>query len=182
MMIFMIIAGGLLFLLFVPIPLMVSYRGEVEVRTGIIYPFFKVFSTDTPKGQKKEKKQKEKKPIDKHMLWDLVKKIPGHIRYLLTVTKMQIYVTVGHEDPADLALLYGGTNAVLDVLGAALSSIYPREKWDVSVMADFDSAQTSVVGVARAYTNLCRVIYVLISFVFSGILLSSKTEGAENDG
>ncbi len=184
MKVFLIVAAILLFLLFMPLTLQISYLKEVQVRAGIFYPFLTVFATGRPKKEKKkkEKPQKEKAPIDKRLLWDLIKRIPGHMRRLLTVTKLKLRVSVGHEDPGDLALIYGSANAVLDTAAAALAPIYPREKWDVAILADFDSTQTTVEGIARAYTNLWRIIYVLISLLFCGILSLSKSEGVEKNG
>lgn len=191
MKIFLIIAAIVLLLLFVPLSLQLSYRDEIVVRIGVFYPFIKAFSTGrTTKLKKKEKKEqrrKEKVSVDKKALWDLVKRFPGYFRRLLTVTKLHLNIQVGHEDPGDLALIYGSANAIVDTAAAVLSPIYPREKWKVLIIPDFNSERTSIEGKVCAYTNFWRIIYVLISLLICGILSVSKSavkygEGVEKNG
>ncbi len=177
-----IVVGVLAFLLFVPLSLGVDYKEELTVSVGLFAPFIRVFSTGKPpkkKNKEGQKPQNERAPIDKHLLWELVKEIPGHVRRLLTVQKLKLDVSVGHEDPGNLALLYGTAHAALDTVAVALSPIYPKEKWIVRVDADFNSKQTVIRGSARAYTNLWRIFYVLISLFFCGILKLKSPTGDE---
>lgn len=182
MKIFLIIAAVLLFLLFMPLILKFNYEGELSVYVGIFVPFLKVFSTEAPKKKKKRKKKKvkpqqEKAPINKQMIWDLIKKIPHHMRRLLTVTKLKLHIRVGNEDPADLAMVYGSANAIVDTAASVLSPVYPREKWNVEIIPDFQFDRLEIKGIVKAYTNLWRIISVLISVLFCGILsLSGKNK------
>lgn len=170
---FLIIAAVFLFLLFMPLILKFNYVGELSVYVGIFVPFLKVFSTEKPKKEKRRKKKKpqqEKAPIDKHMIWELIKKIPHHMRRLLTVTKLKLHIRVGNDDPADLAMIYGSANAVVDTAASVLSPIYPREKWKVEIIPDFQFDRLEIKGTVKAFTNLWRIISVLISLLFCGIL------------
>ena len=180
----LIIGAILLFLLFVPLALQISYEKEVAVRAGVLFPFIRVFSTEGEKKEKKQEKkpQEEKEPIDKRLLWDLIKKIPHHIKRLLTIQKLWLYIRVGNEDPADLALIYGTANAVVDTAASVLSPIYPREKWKVEILPDFDFDRLEIKGGARAYTNLWRIICVLISLLFCGILSIRNQEKEKENG
>lgn len=183
MKVFLIIAAILLFLLFVPLTIQFSYKGELTVWVGILFPFIRVFpyKKKSISKKKKERPQKEKVSLDRHALWDLIKRIPGHIRRLLTIKKMQLNVRVGNEDPGDLALMYGTANAIVDTAASVLSPIYPREKWQVEIIPDFNSEKTEAEGTALTYTNLWRIIYVLISLLFCGIL-SITEKGVEKNG
>ena len=183
MKILLIVLAVLAFLLFVPLCIRLTYKGELSVYVGVLVPFIRVFSTGAELKNKKEKpkrkkEQKEKNTVDKGALWELVKQIPGHMKRLLTVQKLKLFVRVGHQDPGDLALLYGTANAVVDTAAVTLSPIYPREKWQVEILPDFDAETTQIEGQADAYTNLWRIIYVLISLLFCGIL-NVKSQAGE---
>ncbi len=166
-----IILGLILLVFLMPLSVRICYDNELSIKVGVVFPMIRLYPTEKKeKHQKKSIKDNSKESVDLRLIWNIVKQVPRHIRRLLTIHKLQLRLQIGHEDPGDLALLYGSASAVLDSLAAVLSPIYPRENWKVDLLPDFDSDQTIISGKVEARTNLWRIIYVLISLLICGIL------------
>lgn len=179
-------------LLLLPIVAKIDYNGAFEIRVGFITPFMKIYPThfNRKKGKKKNKSQKKKDnqkekaklKLDRALIFGLLKKFPGYFKRLLVIRKIEFDGVIGNEDPADLALTYGGVSAALESAAAVISPLYPVEKWKVRLEADFEKQESEIKGLLLAHTNLLRIVAVLISFVFYAIMNNNDDEGDQNNG
>ncbi len=98
----------------------------------------------TEKKQKKQIQQKEKAPLTEvipeitRLVKYLLGKFLGHLR--IDITK--IYISVGSDNAATTAIMYGIINqaaaALLDIL-SAITNVKKDRKSEISVVADFTS-------------------------------------------
>lgn len=185
------VAAALLLLLLMPIAAKISYSGALEIRVGVFRPFFKIFPArpkrkkEKKKGPKKNKsqntkdnqKEKVKMKLDRALIFGLLKKFPGYFKRLLVIGRIEFDGVIGNEDPADLALTYGGVSAALESAAAALSPLYPIEKWKVRLKADFERQESEIHALLTAHTNLLRIFAVLISFGIYVMINNSNDKG-----
>lgn len=178
------IGAAVLLLLIVPIVAKIAYNGAFEIRVGIFKPFLKIYpvrfgkkkeknkDSKKNKSQKKMDNQKErvKRKLDRALIFGLLKKFPGYFKRLLIIKVIEFDGVIGNEDPADLALTYGGVSAALESATAVIAPLYPVEKWKVRLEADFDKQESEIQGLLIAKTNLLRIVAVLISFAFYAIM------------
>ncbi len=177
------IGAAVLLLLIMPIVAKIDYQGAFEIRVGLFFPFLKIYpihprKKDKKKGSGKNKskkkkdnqKEKAKLKLDRALIFGLLKKFPGYFKRLLIIKTIEFDGVIGNEDPADLALTYGGVSAALESAAAVISPLYPVEKWKVRLEADFEKQESEIQGLLIAKTNLLRIVAVLISFAFYAIM------------
>lgn len=180
------------FLLFSPLTVKATWRGEPVVRVGIFVAFFKVFPRKKKKSKKKaekkskpahkidskgqEKKEKKKKKLDLKLIYGLVLKLLRHRPRVIKIRKAKLVVQLGNEDPGDLALTYGGLCALLENVMALLGP-QNLSRWDVRIIPDFSRTKTEAEGVISVSTNLMRILSTLISLAFYVIMSDSKVKG-----
>lgn len=196
MKVFLIVLAVLLFLLLAPVVLKIHYQDDLLIRAGFFGPLFKIYPLKEKKPWKKIKqkskaeKQSEKasetnpeaRKIDRAALWKIIKKSPDLIKLVLTVHKLRLNIWIGNEDPGDLALAYGGANALVELAAAVLSPIFPLERWNVRIIPDFERTSPEIQGEAVASTSLARILFLLIYLAFSGILTHNENKGDLKNG
>ncbi len=188
MMAFFIIFAIILFLLLMPLVLRVRFKDKLTAYAGIFIPFLRIYPL--PNRKKRAKNKKEKEPgtgkfalrEQWDLVYDLIRRFPSYFQRLISIRKLKFIVTVGNDDPGDLALDYGRFNALIGSLATIIDPIYPVEKWNVAVSADFERHETEYDGEFQCVTNLWRIIGVLISVLYRGIILKSDEKEILENG
>ncbi len=183
---FLIVSVVILFLLWMPLVLRVRYAEKLTVYAGIFFPFARIYPfSSEPKKEKKDKKESGEKVVLREQwdwIFDLIKRFPGYLHRLIRIRKLEFKAVVGDEDPGDLAIRYGRINAAIGSLAPVLNPIYPVEKWNVAVRADFEQSESEYRGEFRCNTNLWRIIGVLISLLYHSIMIKSDKKEILNHG
>lgn len=161
------IIGGLavLFaiLLTAPVKIGVSYCDDLQVVAKYLFLKLTLWSSEDKK-EKKQKKQKTKKQKSREdkpqkekkqrpplrllaeTVLDILKKLFLKLKKHLRLEKATARITVGHEDPAKAALLYGGISSATGNLFVFLQGIKNRSKKkktiDFEIKPDFLAEKT----------------------------------------
>ena len=178
------ILAALLLLLMIPLRLEAAYDGDVRVRLG--YLFFRWglvgFAEKKKAGdQKKEKKaepsgEKKKKKFDLGAFFDLLEMILTLVKaaipplgYLFRHTKLspiRVWITVGGEDAAEVAIRVGQVQAVLHGVLATLRNVFLVGEVDVAVGANYHADESEGEG---SLVLRVRPMVLLIAGIWAGV-------------
>lgn len=133
------------------------------------------------KPKKKEKKKKEPAHEEKPPAPSLVQKAGGALEYAqallpialqaagqfqrkLQVDTLDLTLTVGGDDPADIALLYGRANAVLGSLWDPLVRTFHVKKGRARAEVDFQAAGTTLYAKASLSLKIGQILWLGLFF------------------
>lgn len=187
-----LITFGILFALAV-LPLGVDVRYDSGgLRARIIFGFIKLTVFPIPSWMKRKKKRTEKptqqtpeevkdekpeeppkpeKPkVKKGSLMDFLPLVKlgvnflGDFRRKLRVRRLQLILIMAGDDPCDLAVNYGRTQAAADNLIAVLERVFVIKKRSVQVGCDFTADSTQVVFCADIIITLGHLIALAVVY------------------
>lgn len=152
----------LLMLAWMPVGAAVTYDSAFRVRVQVGFLRFTVYPA--PKEGKKEKKGKkkqseakmEKKPFSspnrRQIRYSVDTLVPALWRALvrfgrrIRVPLLRLHVAFGGEDPADVAALYGKSQAVAAALLPLLEGVVRFGETDVQLATDYRAERTVLTG------------------------------------
>ena len=152
----------LLMLAWMPVGAAVTYDSAFRVRVQVGFLRFTVYPA--PKEGKKEKKGKkkqseakmEKKPFSspnrRQIRYSVDTLVPALWRALvrfgrrIRVPLLRLHVVFGGEDPADVAVLYGKSQAVAAALLPLLEGVVRFGETDVQLATDYRAERTVLTG------------------------------------
>ena len=169
-MIFLLIIAVIAIIALLPVTLRVSFDGKFKY--GVYVWVFRLPSGKKKPSQKPEKKAVSKKKFDVGLgsVSRIVPKLVKHALSSMTVTKLDLDITVATDDPCDTAILYGTVNsAVYTLLEIAQNHLKIKNK-KISVNADYDADTIKVGFEAYISTNVSRLAVCFIRLVSDGLL------------
>lgn len=167
----------------------VEYSGEgltVWVRAGAF--FIQVFPWKRPKKEKKGKpkkkeKKKRKKPAPKEeapapslaqkaggaleyaqALLPIALQAAGQLRKKLRIDTLDLALTVGGDDPADAAVLYGRAGAVLGGLWDPLVRTFYVKDGRARAEVDFQAAGMTLYAIASLSLKIGQILWLGLFF------------------
>ena len=167
----------------------VEYSGEgltVWVRAGAF--FVQVFPWKRPKKEKKTKpkkkgKKKREKPAPKEeapapslaqkaggaleyaqALLPIALQAAGQLRKKLRIDTLDLALTVGGDDPADAAVLYGRASAVLGGLWAPLVRTFYVKDGRARAEVDFQAAGMTLYAKASLSLKIGQILWLGLFF------------------
>ena len=90
----------------------------------------------------------------------------GDFFHKLRFDSFQLDVTFGGDDPCDLAINYGKTQAIVSALEPALSQILDIKRKDLRLRVDFEASQTVVFLCAQVTMSLGALLVLLVRYGF----------------
>lgn len=170
-MMLLIVAAVLFGLAWLPIGIRAVYREKTPGVWLLVGPFkFTLYPQKTKKEQPEsassEKETPEKKErggsyTDFQKTAREVLEFLGHFRRKLRVKNLELKLTLAGDDPADLAIHYGGAWAALGNLMPQLERLFVIKKRDVEVLCDFTADETRIYGRIDATITLGRSLHLL---------------------
>ena len=141
-----------------------------------VFPLPKREKKEKPKKEKKKKppkepKEGEKAPKPKGGALELAKtflplalEAAGCFWKKLVVDELELLLTVGSDDPADAALLYGQANAALGALWGPLTQAFHVVDGHAHVYLDFDAKGMTLYGMAALSLRIGQILWLGIYF------------------
>ena len=192
----------LLMLAWMPVGAAVTYDSAFRVRVQVGFLRFTVYPA--PKEGKKEKKGKkkqseakmEKKPFSSPnrrqirysvdtlvpALWRALVRFGRRIRVLL----LRLHVVFGGEDPADVAVLYGKSQAVAAALLPLLEGVVRFGETDVQLATDYRAERTVLTGEINIQIRLwalaalgCSLLKSVVTWLRGYRALKAESEQTE---
>lgn len=170
-MILLIVAAVLFGLIWLPIGIRAIYREKSPGVWLLVGPFkFTLYPKKTKKEQPErassgkedsEKKERGGSYADFQTVSREVLEFLGHFRRKLRVKNLELKLTLAEDDPADLAIHYGGAWAALGNLMPQLERLFVIKKRDVEVLCDFTADKTRIYARIDATITLGRSLHLL---------------------
>ena len=112
------------------------------------------------------------------IIWDFIKDLHGKMR----VELLELKVTIGDGDPADLAIKYGQACGAVAGFLPQLDRFFIIKKQDVDVSCDFESSETMVTAKLYISVTLGRLIFLLANHGMKFIRNDIKTKNQRKGG
>ena len=159
--IIMAVLAAIALVLLLPVGAEAEYNEPGATLWLRIGAFRKILYPRPPKPEERKKKQKEKKPKDEsagekpkkggtvELIMQLLPvgiEALGRVRRGITVKKLQLWFCHGGDDPAKVAMMFGGTSAGAGMLVPLLHNNFRIKETDIRNSVDFNSAETRVYG------------------------------------
>ena len=177
-----IIVGILLVLLaMMPVRIIIGYSMQVvslRLRVGLVtFPILprktkknkrvkdenKIKKSTAKKDDQSEKKQKrtikEYLPILRVVLDLLVR-----LHSKLVMKQLKLRLVLSGDDPCDLAVLYGRTQAAAAILLGQIESVFNIKKRDVRIECDFAAETTLLEGFADISVKFGKLLYLAVKY------------------
>ena len=192
----------LLMLAWMPVGAAVTYDSAFRVRVQVGFLRFTVYPA--PKEGKKEKKGKkkqseakmEKKPFSSPNRWQIRYSVdtlvPALWRALvrfgrrIRVPLLRLHVVFGGEDPADVAVLYGKSQAVAAALLPLLEGVVRFGETDVQLATDYRAERTVLTGEINIQIRLwalaalgCSLLKSVVTWLRGYRALKAESEQTE---
>ena len=181
------------------VKLIAKYKDSPDVYAGILFYKYHIYPKKEDRKGKKPAKSKKAKPVqpdetaqedDKGKgIKEVLELVAGILRTtydralkLIKLRLVRVRISVGTDDAARTALLYGiiaqSAAYLIDVLDR-ITNVYPR---DVSVNADFTSGKISADIYIEASIRVWQVLYLAIIIAMEYIKITSgKKEKKDAD-
>lgn len=192
----------LLMLAWMPVGAAVTYDSAFRVRVQVGFLRFTVYPA--PKEGKKEKKGKkkqseakmEKKPFSspnrRQIRYSVDTLVPALWRALvrfgrrIRVPLLRLHVVFGGEDPADVAALYGKSQAVAAALLPLLEGVVRFGETDVQLATDYRAERTVLTGEINIQIRLwalaalgCSLLKSVVTWLRGYRALKAESEQTE---
>ena len=192
----------LLVLAWMPVGAAVTYDDAFRVRVQVGFLRFTVYPA--PKEGKKEKKGKkkqseakmEKKPFSspnrRQIRYSVDTLVPALWRALvrfgrrIRVPLLRLHVVFGGEDPADVAALYGKSQAVAAALLPLLEGVVRFGETDVQLATDYRAERTVLTGEINIQIRLwalaalgCSLLKSVVTWLRGYRALKAESEQTE---
>ena len=192
----------LLMLALMPVGAAVAYDGAFRVRVQVGFLRFTVYPA--PEKGKKEKKGKkkqseakmEKKPFSspnrRQIRYSVDTLVPALWRALvrfgrrIRVPLLRLHVVFGGEDPADVAVLYGKSQAVAAALLPLLEGVVRFGETDVQLATDYRAERTVLTGEINIQIRLwalaalgCSLLKSVVTWLRGYRALKAESEQTE---
>ena len=192
----------LLMLAWMPVGAAVTYDSAFRVRVQVGFLRFTVYPA--PKEGKKEKKGKkkqseakmEKKPFSspnrRQIRYSVDTLVPALWRALvrfgrrIRVPLLRLHVVFGGEDPADVAVLYGKSQAVAAALLPLLEGVVRFGETDVQLATDYRAERTVLTGEINIQIRLwalaalgCSLLKSVVTWLRGYRALKAESEQTE---
>ena len=191
MWIFLIVLALILALLFLPSGVKVIYNdGKIKAYLILFFLNFLIYDSQKPQKQKKSKKakkspekppEKKKKKFDFNLIKSLLRGSTKALAVLfkkLKVTKVNLIIAVGGEDPYQVGMTFGMLNAAAYPILGFLSTVEHIKFKHVSIYPDFTADKTRIYTSFKAKIS---PVYALKMLTIVGIELI-KNKSTENGG
>ncbi len=180
-------------LLFIPSGVKITYNdGKIKAHLILFFLNFLIYDSEKPKKQKKSKKnppkkslanppEKKKKKFDFNLIKSLIK---GSAKALavffkkLRVTKVNLCIAVGGDDPYKVGMTFGMLNAAAYPILGFLDTVEHIKLKHVSIYPDFMNEKTRIYTSFKAKIS---PVYILKMLAIVGIELI-KNKSTENGG
>lgn len=179
-----IVTGVLLVLLAVmPIRIMIGYSMQaVSLRLRIGFLTFSILPHKTKANKKKKDKETNQsdKPVTTHTKQGKNKQKTGVKEYLpilrivldlllrlrskLVMKQLKFVLILSGDDPCDLAVLYGRTQAAAAVLFGQIESAFHIKKRDIRIECDFTAEKTLLDGFADISIGFGKLLYLAVKY------------------
>ena len=170
--------------------------GPVKIQ---VFPMKKKPKKDKTKKEKPKKEQKkptqageEQKPFPKPKtggswtdflpLVQVVLDLLNDLRRKLRVNHLLLHLTLAGDDPCDLAVNYGRTNASLAALIAQLERVLVIQKRDVHVDCDFTANETVILARLDLTITLGRILSIAVRYGVRGLMTFLKIKKQREGG
>ncbi len=188
----LIIIALILSLLLIPSGVKVTYNnGKIKAHLILFFLNFLIYDSEKPPKQKKPKKTKkskalsaEQKPQKKKFDFNFIKSlVSGSTRALallfkkLRVSKVNLTVAVGGNDPYQVGMTFGMLNAAAYPILGFLDSVEHIKLKHVSIYPDFLSEKTKIFASFKAKIS---PIYAIKMLLIIGLELIKN--GGKNNG
>ena len=192
----------LLMLAWMPVGAAVTYDSAFRARVQVGFLRFTVYPA--PKEGKKEKKGKkkqseakmEKKPFSspnrRQIRYSVDTLVPALWRALvrfgrrIRVPLLRLHVVFGGEDPADVAVLYGKSQAVAAALLPLLEGVVRFGETDVQLATDYRAERTVLTGEINIQIRLwalaalgCSLLKSVVTWLRGYRALKAESEQTE---
>lgn len=182
-MVWLVVVALLLLLLLLPVSLSAVYDAAGARLWLFLGPVkIKLYPGDKEEQQKKNKVNKTTKArqndsasgsggslLDFFPLVKRVFDIFGHFRRKLRVSVLQLYLTVGGDDPADQAVNYGKICAWVSGVLPLAEQCLNIKKRDIKINCDFQAEKTTVQAKVKLMMTVGRLLHTVMWHGF-GIL------------
>ena len=192
----------LLMLAWMPVGAAVTYDSAFRVRVQVGFLRFTVYPAakegkKEKKGKKKQSEAKmEKKPFSSPNRWQIRYSVdtlvPALWRALvrfgrrIRVPLLRLHVVFGGEDPADVAVLYGKSQAVAAALLPLLEGVVRFGETDVQLATDYRAERTVLTGEINIQIRLwalaalgCSLLKSVVTWLRGYRALKAESEQTE---
>ena len=177
----------ILLILFLPVFCRIIYREKLTVYLEILCFRFRLYPERAKKTRNLKKKAKKKTSVPHPqksaspfsqigLILSIAKEQYPHVLSAATLRLKRLRMTIGGEDAAKTALLYGEASLALSAFLELLHGFckFSEDKGAVSLTPDFLNEGTSLDAVLLLHTNLFRVISLGLRLSFA--FVKKKTE------
>lgn len=183
------ILAPLILILCFPVYVYVYYEDDFRLFLRIFGVKFKLNIGEKKKKPEKAKSKKDKKPSKKPQkrktdgkklieqigqIKDLVLSAKRRLLTKLSFRRFTVRITVGGDDPCDVAMLYGGVSAALNTAAAAVHSLIRIDLRDIAVNADYNGGDTEIFADIVLRTFPYKLVAGLFMFAIDYITRSVK--------
>ena len=183
------ILAPLILILCLPVYVYVYYEDDFRLFLRVFGVKFALKPGGKKKPAKENKDKKEKKSSKKPQkrktdgkklikqigqIKDLVLSAKRRILTKLSFRRFTVRVTVGGDDPCDVAMLYGGVSAALNTAAAAVNSLIRIDLRDIAVNADYNGGDTEIFADIVLRTFPYKLVAGLLMFAIDYIKRSVK--------
>ena len=189
-------------------PLVRVIAGPLKIQ---VFPLKKKVKQDKPKKETKAEpeqsqtpaeeasaepaKEKKKKPpkdedekggsvLDFLPFVELAMNFLGDFRRKLRIGHLKLHLTLGGDDPCDLAVNYGRANAGMAALITQLERLFVIKRRDVHINCDFTAEETIILARLDISITLGRIISLLVSYAVRAVKtylsIQKKRKGGAN--
>ena len=95
---------------------------------------------------------------------ELVFDFLGDLRRKLRLDRLKLHMTLGGDDPCDLAVNYGKANAAMATLLSQLDRLFVIRNQDVHINCDFTASQTTIIARLDLTITLGRILSLLVRY------------------
>lgn len=148
-----------------------------------------------PRSDKAKRPKKEKKPDrapektepekkggameDFKGIWAFIKKIIIRLRHKFRMDELIIHTMAAGEDPATVALCYGGVSAAMGMIVPVLEHNFNIKKRDIKSTFSFELKEPCIFFRAKLTMAVWQVLYVGLPAVLDYIKLKRIKDGKE---
>lgn len=187
----------LILLAFLPLGLSARWDAHgsiLELRVGFLRVYVEE-DKNQPEGKRKKSVKKittGRKEIEKTeeggLLSELLPDFRDQLYFLnelrkkLWVKKLVVRLTLGGEDPCDLAMQYGRANAIMNSLVPLLEQCFTIRRRDLQIQCDFDAKETVFYARAELRITLIRFLGVCWRYVKRSMEKQNNTTEKSSKG
>lgn len=180
--------------LYVPSGVKVVYNdGKIKIHLTLFFFKILLYDSEKPKKEKKQKKEKsptqspkkEKKKLDFNLIKSLVRGSKKALAILFKktrLTKVNLIVAVGGEDPYKTGMTFGMLNAAAYPILGFLNTVENIKFTHVSIYPDFMSEKTRIYTSFRAKISPVYALKMLMIIGTELIKNKSTENGGNNNG